>query len=135
MQDRNTELLEVMISLYRQQMEVFQQLHRLNSAENQSIEDGDNLTLAGLLQLEQLLVQQIRVLEKKIVHIRQLLLANMPTQTLAMDQLACMAEPKVYITLKKVLHELKSTVFEIQRQKAQNIAVLEKRMTLTRHVV
>jgi hypothetical protein len=124
-----------MISLYRQQNDVFQQLHRLISAENQSIQEGDTLTLAGLLQLEEELVQQIRVLNKNLVHIRQLLLANMPTRTLAMDQLACMTEPKVYITLKRVLHELKVTVFDIQLQKAQNIAVLEERMSLDRDVV
>lgn len=131
----STELLEVMISLYRQQNEVLQRLHRLISAENQSIQEGDTLTLAGLLQLEEELVKRIRMLEKNLVHIRQLLLASMPTRTLAMDQLACMAEPKVYITLKRVLNELKAIAYEIQLQKVQNIAILEERMALARDVV
>ncbi|MBT9172553.1 MAG: hypothetical protein DDT21_00939 [Syntrophomonadaceae bacterium] len=130
MANQVSRLLTGMTDVYSEQLALYGRLHEMTLLESSAIEAGDALGLAELLRLEDLLIGQVRELEELQRESRQLLYGLLPAQRLDMDQLACLAEPKVYIRLKQLVGEITAVLGRLEAQKKQNMAALTEKMAL-----
>jgi hypothetical protein len=121
-----------MAGVYSEQLALYGRLHEMTLLELSAIEAGDALGLAELLRLEEVLIGQARELEAMQRELRELLCSVLPAQRLDMDQLACLAEPRVYIRFKQLLGELSSLLGRLEEQKKHNIMALTEKMALLR---
>jgi len=125
---RVSELLTGMAGVYSEQLALYRQLYEMTKLEVPAIEAGDALGLAELLRLEDVLIGQARELEALQRESRELLCGLLPAQRLDMDQLACLAEPKVYVRFKQLVGELNTLLGRLEEQKKHNIIVLSEKM-------
>jgi hypothetical protein len=119
-----------MTEVYSEQLALYGRLHEMTLLEISAIEAGDTLGLAELLRLEDLLILQVKELEELLRESRELLCGLLPAQRLDMDQLACLAEPTVYVRFKQLVGEITAVLGRLEGQKKQNIAALAEKMAL-----
>lgn len=129
---RVSELLTGMAGVYSEQLALYGRLHEMTVLELSAIEAGDALGLAELLRLEDVLIGQAKELEAMQRELRELLCSLLPAQRLDMDQLACLAEPRVYIRFKQLVGELNTMLGMLEEQKKRNIVVLSEKLSLLR---
>jgi hypothetical protein len=127
-----SELLTGMASVYSEQLALYWRLHEMTVLEFSAIEAGDALGLAELLRLEDVLIGQAKELEAMQREARELLCGLLPAQRLDMDQLACLAEPRVYIRFKELVGELHTLLGRLEEQKKRNILALSEKLSYLR---
>jgi hypothetical protein len=128
MDNRATDLLKGITLIYQQQMSVYKQLYEITLYEKQVIDAGDPLDLLELLQLEDGLISQIKIMEKDLRFLREHFMQVLPGRKMGLDQLACILEPDVYIHFKQALFDVKSLLKKIEIQKCRNVVVLGERL-------
>ncbi|MBS4032694.1 MAG: flagellar export chaperone FlgN [Clostridiales bacterium] len=128
MNSQVNELLTGMVMGYQQQLCFYEHLHRVTEEECSTIAAGDLLTLSELLRYEDELVEQVKKLEEGQSRMRMILRQMLPGNSLALDQLACLCEPDVYIKFKQVVGEIKLLLSKIEVQKNTNVVALAEKL-------